>query len=149
MENASYSKPSSWYWIVSGLAFAWMLFGVFAWFMDLMMDESMTAQMSVSQRTLYEMRPQWIFVIYAIAIFSGLAGAVGLLLRKLWTITAFGISLVMVILQFGYTFIAMDAIRLLGAATALPFPVLILAIGAFLLWFSLYSRKRGWMTSGQ
>jgi hypothetical protein len=80
--------------------------------------------------------------VYALAIFSGLAGAIGLLMRRGWATTAFAISLVAVIVQFGYTFLVMDAVKLLGAS-AVAFPAVIFAIGVFLLWFSMRARKQG------
>ncbi|NLG76193.1 MAG: hypothetical protein GX535_08135 [Xanthomonadaceae bacterium] len=143
--ESSTAKPPAWYWVVSALALLWMLFGVLAWFADLMMDESALAQMSDAQRHLYASRPQWVFVVYAIAIFSGLIGAIGLLLRKSWTIPALAVSLVAVVVQFGYTLLGMDAVRVLGAGAALPFPIVIFAIGALLLWFATRSRKSGWI----
>src|SRR5690554_5225031 len=100
-----------------------MLFGVLAWLADVTMDESALAQMSEAQQQLYTSRPQWLLAVYAIAIFSGLIGAIGLLLRKSWAIPAFAVSLAAVIVQFGYTILGMDAIRVLGADTALPFPI--------------------------
>lgn len=143
--HAATIKPPTWYWVISALAVLWMLFGVFAWTMDLLMNESALAQMSAAQRELYAVRPQWLFVVYAIAIFSGLAGAIGLLMRRAWAITAFWISLIAIIIQFGYTLFVMDAIRLLGAAAALSFPIVIFAIGAALLWFSMRAKKSGWL----
>lgn len=97
---SSAARLPAWYWIVSGIAVVWMLIGVMAWTADLMTDEAALAQMSEAQRQLYESRPQWIFVVYAIAIFSGLVGAIGLLLRKAWATTAFAISLIAIIVQF-------------------------------------------------
>jgi hypothetical protein len=141
------AQPPRWYWIVAGMAVLWMLFGVLAWVMDLMTDETALAQMSEAQRQLYMARPQWIFAVYAVAIFSGLAGTIGLLLRKGWAVAALGISLAAVIVQFGYTFFVMDAIRLLGAAMAVPFPVVIFLIGVLLLWFATSSKKRGWIAA--
>lgn len=138
-------KPPAWYWAVSALALIWMLFGVMAWFMDLAMDETALAQMSEAQQQLYRSRPQWIFMVYAIAIFSGLAGAVALLMRKAWAVPAFWISLIAVVIQFGYTFLVMNAARVLGAAQALPFPLVIFAIGALLLWLSVHARRVGWI----
>jgi cell division protein FtsW (lipid II flippase) len=78
------AKPPTWYWVVSGLAVLWMLFGVMAWGMDLMTDEATVAELSKAQRQLYAARPQWLFVVYGVAIFSGLGGAIGLLMRKSW-----------------------------------------------------------------
>jgi hypothetical protein len=145
MNDAIVQKPPRWYWLVSALAVIWMLFGVLAWVGDLMTDEAALARMSEAQRELYALRPQWLFGVYALAIFSGLAGAIGLLLRKRWAVAAFAVSLGAVILQFGYVFLVMDAIARLGAATAVPFPLVIFAIGAALLWFSLAARGRQWI----
>ena len=63
-------------------------------------------------------------------------------MRKAWATTLFAISLVAVIVQYGYTFLVMDAAKLLGAS-AIAFPAVIFAIGVFLLWFSLRARKQG------
>jgi hypothetical protein len=138
-------KPPTWYWVVSGLAVLWMLFGVMAWAMDLMTDEAGMAEMSEAQRQLYAARPQWLFVVYGVAIFSGLAGAIGLLLRKSWASTLFGLSLAAIVVQFGYTFLGMHAVQVLGAAAAIPFPLVIFLIGVALLWFARRARKVGWI----
>lgn len=139
------SKPPTWYWVVSGLAVLWMLFGVMAWVMDLMTDEASLAELSEAQRQLYAARPQWLFAVYGVAIFSGLAGAVGLLIRKSWAAILFGLSLAAIIIQFGYTFLAMRAVEVLGAAAAIPFPLVIFLIGVALLWFARRSRRLGWI----
>jgi len=47
--------------------------------------------------------------------------------------------------QFGYTFVVMHAVELLGAAAAIPFPLVIFLIGVALWWFSLRARKLGWL----
>ncbi len=141
------NKPPAWYWIVSALALVWMLFGVMSWVMDLMMDEAALAQMSEAQQQLYRARPDWIFVLYAIAIFGGLAGAIGLLMRRRWSVTAFAVSLIAVIVQFGYILGVMNTIELLGFATAATFPIVIFAIGAALLWFATHAKKSGWFTA--
>jgi hypothetical protein len=123
-----------------------MLFGVVAWVADLMMDEATLAQMSAAQQQLYANRPQWLFIVYAIAIFTGLLGAIGLLMRKRWSVSAFGISLAAIIVQFGYTLTAMDAIGLLGPAAALPFPIVIFTIGLLLLGISIKAKNAGWLS---
>ena len=146
MSNIPFKAPW-WYWAVAILAVVWMLFGVLAWTMDLRMSAGQLAQLPEAQQQLYATRPQWLFVVYAIAIFSGLVGAIGLLLRRRWATTFFLVSLVAVVVQFGYTFLAMDAIRLLGPAQALPFPIVIVAFAVFLLWFARYARRHGWITT--
>lgn len=138
-------KPPRWYWVIAGLAVLWMLLGVMAWVMDFMTDEAGLAKMSEAQRQLYLARPQWLFAVYGVAIFSGLIGAIGLLLRKAWASMLLALSLAAVIVQFGYTFAVMHAVEVLGAAAAIPFPLVIFLIGAALWWFALRSRRLGWI----
>jgi hypothetical protein len=109
------------------------------------MDAEALAQLPDGQRTLYETRPQWVFIVYGIATWSGTLGALGLLLRKTWATPLLALSLAAVVVQFGYTIIRMDAIGVLGAGTALPLPVTILVLGAVVLWFSMRARERGWL----
>lgn len=144
--TTSNTNPPKWYWISSVIALIWMLFGVIAWVADLMMDEATLAQMSAAQQQLYANRPQWLFIVYAIAIFTGLLGAIGLLMRKRWSVTAFGVSLAAIIVQFGYTLTAMKAIELLGPAAALPFPIVIFTIGLLLLGLSIKAKNAGWLS---
>jgi hypothetical protein len=139
------TAPPRWFRIVAWLAVAWMLVGVAAWVADLMTNEAALAGMSEGQRTLYEARPGWLFAVYAVAVFAGLAGAVGLVLRRAWSVPALAVSLLAVVVQFGYTLLVMDAIGHIGAAAALPFPLLILAIGVALLALARHAMRRGWI----
>jgi hypothetical protein len=143
MEPIQMAKPPRSYWVISILALAWMLLGVVAWTFDLMTDEQALASMSEPQRQLYAARPQWLFGVYAVAIFSGLLGTIGLLARKGWAIALLAISVAAIVVQFGYTFIGLDAIRILGAGAALPFPIVIFGIGAALLWFANRAKRSG------
>jgi hypothetical protein len=136
------SRPSTLYWAVSWFALLWMGFGVLAWVMDLRMDQAALDALPEAQRTLYASRPGWLFLVYAVAVFSGLGGAIGLLLRKSWAVVKLAVSLAAATIQFGYTFLVMDAAGLLGPAQALPLPLMIISIGAFLLWFAWDAKRK-------
>ncbi len=141
------TRPPRWYWIVTSLALIWMLFGVTALIMDFLTDEAALTELSEAQRALYAARPGWLFGVYALATLGGLAGVVGLLLRRPWAVSLLAASLAAIVVQFGYTLLVMDAIGLLGPATALPFPLLIFLIGAALLWLSRSAARRGWLSA--
>lgn len=145
MENATTVSVPPWFRVVSVLALVWMLFGVLSFVMDPLTSEAALAEMSENQRQLFEARPLWLFVVYGVSVLSGLAGAVGLIMRKAWAVAAFLVSLVFVVIQFVYVLFVMDAIGLLGVAEALPFPVVIVTIGALLLWLSVHARQKGWI----
>jgi hypothetical protein len=142
------ADPPRWYWAVVGLAVLWTLVGVSAWVMDLLTDEATLATLTEGQRQLYAARPPWLFVVFGVAIFSGLAGAVGLALRARWAKPALALSLAAVVVQFGYTLLVMPAIELLGPAAAIPFPLTVVAVGALLLWFAVVAERRGWVGRG-
>ncbi|MDQ2069073.1 hypothetical protein [Natronospira bacteriovora] len=143
--NTEATQPPRWYWIVSGLALVWMLFGLLSLIMDPMTSEEALAEMSEAQRELFEARPAWLFAVYALAILSGLGGTVALLLRKAWALPLFTVSLVAVVAQFVYVLFILDAIGRIGAAEALPFPLVIFTVGALLLWLSVHANRRGWI----
>ena len=139
------TRPPWWYWAAAIIALLWTLLGVVAWIIDLMMDSSALAALPEGKRALYVARPAWVFVLYGVAVFSGFAGAIGLLLRQRWVTTLFLLSLAAVVVQFGYVLFGMDAIALLGPGEALPFPIMIVLFGVFLLWFARYARRHGWI----
>ena len=146
MEATTSVSPPRWYWIVSGIALLWMLFGVVALVMDLSMDEAALEGMSEAERQIYTGRPTWLLVAYAVAILSGLGGVIGLLIRKRWAVALLAVSLITAVIQFGYVLFGMGAMDTLGAGATLPFPILILAIGAGLLWLAMRARHFGWIT---
>jgi fucose permease len=73
------------------------------------------------------------------------SGALLLLLRKRLALPVFWVSLVAVLILFGYCLFPGRMIEVLGAAQALPMPILVTAIAAFLVWFASRSITRGWI----
>jgi hypothetical protein len=143
------ATPPRWYMIVSALAFLWTLFGVAAFVMDVTMSAAALAEMPEAQRQLFEARPAWIVAVYAVAVFSGVAGAAGLLLRRRWVVSVLALSLAAIVVQFGYVFIVMDAIAQIGAAAAVPLPAAVFFIAAGLLRFAVVAARRGWLVASR
>jgi hypothetical protein len=139
------TRPPTWLSVASWLALLWMLSGGAAFVMDLLTDEAALAQMSPAQRELYEARPGWILAMYAVAILSGLAGALALVLRKAWAVPALGLSLAAVIVQFGYVVFGMRAIERVGAAEAVTLPIVVFVAGTLMLWVAVKAKGAGWI----
>lgn len=144
METTAPPSPPRWYWIASILGLLWMLIGLMALVMDLTTDEAGLAQMSEAQRALYLARPAWIIGAYVIAIGSGLAGTIALVLRRAWAVPLLALSLVTALIQFGYVLFGMGGLETLGAAS-LPLPVTVIVLGALLLWMAMKARRAGWL----
>ena len=138
-------RTPKWYRVAAWLAVLWMVAGAAAFVMDLMTDEAALARMPQAQREIYESRPTWLFIVYAIAVVAGLVGAIGLVLRKTWAVPALAVSLAAVVIQFGFTLFGLPVIERLGAAEALPLPIFVFVAGALVLWLAVRARKSGWI----
>lgn len=135
----------TWFRVTAVFVLLWMVLGVVSLGLDLMMDEAAVAALSDAQRTLYESRPIWLLAVYAIATLTGLLGAVLMLRRSARAVLHLTISLAAVTVQFGYTTWGLDAITLLGPASALTFPAVIFGLGAVSLWLAVHARAKGWL----
>lgn len=123
----------------------WMTIGVLALGADLTTTPEQASQLSEAQRQLRDARPTWLMVVYGIATFGGLIGAIGLLLKRAWCISALLVSFIAVMIQFGYITFGMDSIALLGMAAATAFPAFIVAMGGISLWYATRAKAHGWL----
>jgi hypothetical protein len=138
------ARVPPWYWAVAVLALAWEAMGCFAYWMQVGMDAADLARLPAAERDIWAAMPAWVVGAYAVAVWGGLLGAIGLLLRRGWARLAFAASLVAVLVQFGWTFLATPVLTTVGNMAA-AFPAFIVAMAALLLWFSGLAAKRGWL----
>ena len=87
--------------------------------------------------------PNWIYFVYGLAVLTGMAGSIGLFLRKRWTTRMFAICLAAVIVQMAYTMFIAGGLQAMGPS-GLVMPGLVIGIAAVLLWFSCFASSRGW-----
>ena len=137
-------RVPGWFWAVAALALLWEAMGCYAYLTQVSMDSAALAGLPAEQREIWAAMPGWAVGAYAVAVWVGLLGALGLLLRRSWARLAFAVSLAGVIVQFGWTFLATPILSMMGASAAV-FPMFILAAAAILLWFSGVSARRGWL----
>ena len=123
----------------------WMVIGVLALGADLATTPEQAAQLTEAQQQLRNARPQWLMIIYGVATVGGLIGAIGLLMKKAWSVPLLAISFIAVVVQFGYITFGMDSIALLGVAAATAFPAFIVAMGGVSLWYATRAKAKGWL----
>ncbi|WP_037073935.1 hypothetical protein [Pseudoxanthomonas suwonensis] len=137
------SRPTA-YWLVAILALVWNLIGVAMFYMQVTMDDTRLAGLTELQRQVYQATPAWVNVAFAFAVFGGLLGAIGLLVRRRWAVTMFGISLLALLVQFLGAYLVTPAWAAYGAA-GLAMPLLLLVIAAFLWSYARRALARGWL----
>lgn len=130
--------------IISILGLAWNLVGVAMFFLQTGLDAERIAAMPEQQRMVYEALPSWLPVFYGIAVFGGLLGSAGLVLRRRWSIPLLAISLAAVAVQMIALYVVAPAWQASGAS-GLAFSLLIVAIAAFLLVYARRAMARGWL----
>lgn len=140
------TKPPGWFWIVAILLVLWNAIGCYFCIEQFRLGgASAMWEQTPYHQSLYQSLPAWYNYVYAVATFGGLLGGLALLLRERRAIILFWISLIAVIVQFGYTFAMTDLIVHEGAAKVVPFPILIALVGLFAIWFSSVAAKKGWI----
>ncbi|MES2288267.1 MAG: hypothetical protein V4530_00910 [Pseudomonadota bacterium] len=140
------NKPPTWFWIVAVLAILWECMGCMSYLQEVTMTPAQLAAMPVEQRDIWLMMPSWLFGVFAIAVWIGLAGAIALLLRKRLARSLFIVSLVAIVVQFGWVFTQTPILQKMSFGEAAGLPIAIFVIGAVLVWFAGFATKRGWLS---
>ena len=131
----------AWYWIVAVGALLFELAGAYLYANSLTLDP---ASLPLDQRAIYEATPQWMTIAWGIAIASGVAGAVGLLLRMRFAQPLLLVSLIAVVVQFSGIFLVRQ-LRELTPENHLIVPVVILLLAYGVWQTSKLAQKRGWL----
>lgn len=111
----------------------WNLMGLASFVMQYMMDVNELAKTDPAGAKAFAAMPGWLWLVYAVAVLAGTGGAIALLMRKKAAVPLFLLSLVAVVVQFGYVFLATDLIAAKGVVVAMAFPLLIFVI-AIIQW---------------
>ena len=139
MITTSTNKPPIWFWILSIIALVWNGMGVNIYLQQAFKTESYQTMYSEEQLEIAANVPAWVTAAFAIAVFAGALGAIGLLLRKSWAVKLWFLSLFAVIIQMGYTLIN-------GYESSIVMTVMIILFALFFVWFSRMSRNKDWLS---
>jgi hypothetical protein len=138
-------KPPAWFWIVSVVLALWGAMGVWAWYTQITLGAAAMGPVDDWSTRYYAALPVWYNYVYGISVWGGLLGALALLLRERRSIILFWISLIGIVLMFGYAFAATDLIAHKGAANVFPFPLFIAAVAIFQIWLAKTAAAKGWI----
>jgi len=137
-------KPPTWFWVVGILAILWNFVGVFNYLHQAYDKAAILEGMDQVQREVVQGIPSWATAAFAIAVFSGALGSIGLLLRKKWARPLFVLSLIAVVVQFVHWLFLSDAVSAFGPTTYIM-PIIVVAVAVYLITFSKLGIKRGWL----
>ncbi len=136
-------KPNLVFWLIAIFALAWNLLGVGAYLFEATASpETLLASYSEYEANAVISRPAWATGIFALAVFGGALGSLGLVLKKKWAMWPLCVSLGAVILQQIYIWTQTDAAAHISGAGWLM-PVMIPLIAVYLVFFTRRAIARG------
>lgn len=144
MEEAE-TKPGvpAWYWAAAIAALLFELLGCYFYLAEVRMTAEEIAALPLDQAAMLAARPIWYYAAFGTAVWIGLAGTVGLLLRRAWAVPALLISLIAVIVQFSAIFIVPEMRTVTSDALLGPVVVIIVCYG--ILNLAQLAKRRGWL----
>jgi hypothetical protein len=143
VDQKTKSAVPVWYWVIAAVALLWNLLGCAFFALELFARDSMTASMTEVQKEWARSIPGWIYFVYGLAVSTGVAGSIGLLMRKDWTVMLFAICLAAVVVQMVYSMVILGGLQAMGPS-GLVMPSIVIIFAAALLWFSWFARSRNW-----
>jgi uncharacterized membrane protein len=128
--------PTS-FWVISVVGLIWNLLGVMNYLSQAYMSDETLAAMTQAQQEVMNSTPAWATAAFAISVFGGTIGCIGLLMRKTWAKHALLVSFIAILAQMLYSIIMAKAYQAFGPS-ALVISILVIIIGGFLYY---YARK--------
>ncbi|MBG6119678.1 MULTISPECIES: sugar transporter [unclassified Sphingobium] len=123
--------------VIAIVLLLWNLMGLAAFAMQYTADLTELAKSDPVTAQAFAAMPAWVWIAYAIAVGAGTLGAILLLMKKAAAASLFLLSLIAVVVQFGYTFLGTDLLALKGPSV-IAFPAFIVVMAIIQL---LYARN--------
>jgi len=119
--------------------------GVISFFGHTFISDESLAKLPEIERELYGDYPIWTTIVFAIAVFGGFVGSLGLIFKKRWSKIAFVISLCSIVPQMIHNVFFTKSMEVYGPGQAATMPILVVIFGIFLIWFSNFSINKNWL----
>lgn len=130
--NQLANKAPAHLWIIGILALLWDAMGAFDYAATQLRLEFYMNQFTPEQLAYFYGFPPWADAVWAIAVWSSVAGALGLLLRRSWAVWMFGIAIVGLAASSLYNFVLSDGMAVMGSAAAMfTLVIWLIALGLF------------------
>lgn len=141
MDETTHAEAPRWFTIAAIAALLWELAGCALYLLRVTVDP---AALPADQLAIYNATPQWVLIAFAIAVWTGIAGAVLLVMRRKLAEPLLLVSLVALVAQNSVWLID-PAMRNLIASDDLLAPFVILVV-CYLIWhFARRARRSGWL----
>ena len=135
------TKPTPLYWLISIVALSWNFMGIIAYLGQAYISDDALKMLPEENQLYFSNVPAWVTAAFAVAVFGGFLGAIGIIIRKKWAYFLFVISFLALVAQHVYNFFIQNYIEMTGSQMILPIVTFIVAL--FLIYFSKQKSQLG------
>jgi len=132
------ARAPGWLRIVAALGLVWNLFGVYQYLMTVGVVAGADAAAVAAM-------PAWVTGAFAIAVFGGALGCVGLLMLKSWSKLLLLVSLLGVLAMDVWMF-ALSGLGGTMPTAEMAVTACVLVIAVLLVWLSYSADRKGWLS---
>jgi hypothetical protein len=136
------TKPATSFWVVAIIALIWNGMGAAAYLSSVTMSPETLEALPEAQRNIITSTPAWATGAFALAVWGGLFGSLLLLMRKKLATPVLVASFAGIVVQMSHAFFMTNSIEVYGPG-GMIMPVMVLAIGAYLIYFSRNATANG------
>ena len=137
-------NPPAWYWVAAVGALLFECLGCFFYIAEVRLTPEQIATLPLDQAAMLSARPAWYYAAFGVAVWVGVVGTLGLLLRKAWSVPLLLTSLVAVVIQFSAIFVVPEMRTVTSDALLGPIVVIVICYGIFML--ARLAKRRGWLS---
>ena len=127
------------FYVICCVTLIWNLIGIFNYLGFVYMSDEAFTSLSEEMQLFLNTRPAWVTGSFALAVFSGTIGNIGLLLRKKWANFILIISLISVVAQTIYNFIIQQIVEIPNSEIVVM--ILVNFVAVFLVYYSQKHNK--------
>ena len=132
------ARAPGWLRIVALLGLLWNLFGVYQYLMTV-------GLVGGADQVAADATPAWVKGAFAIAVFGGALGCVGLLMLKRWSKLLLLLSLLAVLAMDAWIFL-MSGLAGTMPPAELGITISVIVVAILLVWLAYDADKKGWLT---
>ena len=148
--EANDDKLPVWYWILTALLVLWALMGVWVYYDFVTSTPEKMAKYVADGAYSREYAdsllntPAWSTGVFAIAVFSGFLGAIGLVLRRSWAAALYGVSMLFVAISI-FNMFAVEKLHTMMSGDQIGMEAVVFGLGVLGVWFSRHAKAKGWL----
>lgn len=140
------TKAPIWYMVVVIILLLWNLMGILSFLTHVFISEEALAALPANEAALYGQYPLWTSIAFAISVFGGGLGTLGLLLKKKWSKPLLVISLVAILIQMSHSLFMTDSMEVYGVAQTLFMPIMVIVIAIYEVTLANKGISKGWIS---